>query len=117
MHKYSKFAENGADGRYAVRAACLPLCRFCRLLSRVQTPEQPDQHHCRDGREDHLRGQLRVGEAVQREDPVQHDQRRDFQHDLAQNCEQERLSAHATARKSTHKNGIARHMPLRNAAP
>ena len=46
--------------------------------------EHSHKHDNGDGTEDQLCDELRIREAVQREQPIQHKQRGDLQHDLAQ---------------------------------
>ena len=61
----------------------------------LQPAEQPREDDDRRRGKNDLRHKLRIREAVQREDPVQDEQRRDLQHDLAQNGKDKRFFAEA----------------------
>ena len=68
----------------------------CGMFS-FEPAEHSHKHDNGDGAEDQLCDELRIREAVQREQPIQHKQRGDLQHDLAHNSEYERFHTH-TAR-------------------
>ena len=73
-----------------------------------QTAEQAGCYNqCSDG-QNHLSGKLGIGQTVQREQPVEDAQGRDFQHDFAQDGKQQRFASHADRLKDTNCQKIQR---------
>ena len=75
---------------------------FRRRHTFFQLPKQMAQDQNRSGGQDQLRGELGIGQAVQREEPVEDVKRRNFQHNLAKDGEQESFPSHAGSLEDAH---------------
>ena len=72
----------------------------------LQPAEHTEQHRYSRSCQHHLRRQLRKSQSVQRKDPVQDIQRRDLQHDLAQDGKHQGFFSHAACLEDSHRQKV-----------